>query len=105
MVDAAGTGSRGQAVRIVANQASSGDGRRNRSLLVGGVLIGIGGLLGFTGMVLIGSALVSVTRRRLNQLDPPPRELARLKLQQAKVAAAAGRDAWRSETASGSPAS
>jgi hypothetical protein len=89
----------------VVNQASSGDGRRNRSLLVGGVLIGIGGLLGFTGMVLIGSALVSVTRRRLNQLDPPPRELARLKLRQAKFAAAAGRDAWRSETASGSPAS
>jgi hypothetical protein len=69
----------------VVNQASSGDGRRNRSLLVGGVLIGIGGLLGFTGMVLIGSALVSVTRRRLNQLDPPPRELARLKLRQAKL--------------------
>jgi hypothetical protein len=104
-VDAAGTGSRGQAVRILVNQASPGDVRPNRGPVVGRVLFGIGGLLGFTCIVLIGSALVSVTRRRLNQLDPPPRELARLKLRQAKVAAAAGRDAWRSETASGSPAS
>jgi hypothetical protein len=42
----------------------------NRSLLVGGgVLVGIGGLLGFTGMALVGSALLSATRQWMNQLQ------------------------------------
>jgi hypothetical protein len=68
----------------------------NRSLLVGGgVLVGIGGLLGFTGMVLVGSALLSATRQWAKQLEQPPSELARRKWQQAKVAAAAGAQAWR----------
>ena len=68
----------------------------NRSLLVGGgVLVGIGGLLGFTGMVLVGSALLSATRQWINQLEQPPSELAKRKWQQAKVAAAAGAKAWR----------
>ena len=68
----------------------------NRSLLVGGgVLVGVGGLLGFTGMVLVGSALLSATRQWVKQLEQPPSELARRKWQQAKVAAAAGAGAWR----------
>jgi hypothetical protein len=69
------------------------------------VLVGIGGLLGFTGIVLIGSTLVSVTRRRVRQMERPPREIARLKLRQAKAAASTGREAWRTEAASWSPAS
>jgi hypothetical protein len=68
----------------------------NRSLLVGGgVLVGIGGLLGFTGMVLVGSALLSATRQWVQQLEQPPSEMARHTWQQAKVAAAAGAQAWR----------
>ena len=69
----------------------------NRSLLVGGgVLVGVGGLLGLTGMVLVGSALLSATRQWVQQLEQPPSELARRKWQQARVAAAAGAQAWRS---------
>jgi hypothetical protein len=68
----------------------------NRSLLIGGgVLVGIGGVLGFTGMVLVGSALLSATRQWVNQLERPPSEIARRKWQQAKVAASAGAEAWR----------
>ena len=68
----------------------------NRRLLVGGgLLVGIGGLLGLTGMVLVGSALLSATRQWINQLEQPPSELARRKWQQAKVAASAGAQAWR----------
>jgi hypothetical protein len=68
----------------------------NRSLLVGGgVLVRFGGLLGFTGLVLVGSALLSATRQWVNQLEQPPSEIARRKWQQARVAAAAGADAWR----------
>jgi hypothetical protein len=68
----------------------------HRSLLVGGgLLVGIGGLLGFTGMVLVGSPLLSATRQWVNQLEQPPSELARRKWQQAKAAASAGAEAWR----------
>src|SRR5215208_1057414 len=68
----------------------------NRSLLIcGGGLVGIGGLLGFTGMVLVGSALLSATRQWVNQLEQPPSELARRKWQQARAAATAGAGAWR----------
>jgi hypothetical protein len=68
----------------------------NRGRLVGGgVLVGIGSLLGVTGMILVGSALVSATRQWVNQLEQPPSEMARRKWQQAKAAAAAGAEAWR----------
>jgi hypothetical protein len=64
-------------------------------LIGGGVLVGVSGLLGFTGMVLVGSALLSVTRQWVNQLERPPSEIARRKWQQAKAAASAGTVAWR----------
>jgi hypothetical protein len=37
---------------------------------------GPGSLLGFTGMVLVGSALLSATRQWANQLEQPPSEMA-----------------------------
>jgi hypothetical protein len=73
----------------------------NRGLLAGGVLVGIGSLLGFTGIVLIGSTLLSMTRTRLSQMQPPPKELARLRLRQAKAAVSTARDAWRTESPTG----
>jgi hypothetical protein len=79
----------------------SGDGsppavQVNRSLLVGGgVLVGIGGLLGFTGMALVSSALLSATRQWVNQLQEPPRDMVRRKWRQASIAAHAGAEAWR----------
>lgn len=62
----------------------------------GGVLIGTGGLLGFTGALLLSSAVVSATRRWVNQLDQPPSELAKLKWRQTRAATTAGAKAWRS---------
>jgi hypothetical protein len=68
----------------------------NRSFLVGGgVLVGIGGLLGFTGMALVSAALLSATRQWVNQLQEPPSEMARRKWRQARAAASAGAEAWR----------
>jgi hypothetical protein len=81
---------------MMSNEGSQGGMQINRSLLVGGgVLVGIGGLLGFTGMVLVGSALLSATRQWVNQLERPPGEIARRRWQQAKAAASAGAGAWR----------
>ncbi|HKO84314.1 MAG TPA: hypothetical protein VJ140_07075, partial [Actinomycetota bacterium] len=56
----------------------------------GGVLVGVGGLLGLTGMVLVGSALLPVIRQWVKRLEQPPSVMARRKWQQAKVAASAG---------------
>ena len=78
------------------NAASNGKVQLNRRLIAGGgVLFGIGGLLGFTGMLLVSSAIVSAARRRVNQLEQPPSELAKRKWQQARAATTAGAKAWR----------
>ena len=78
------------------NAASNGDVQLNRRRIAGGgVLIGIGGFLGFTGMLLVGSAIVSAARQRVNQLEQPPSELAKRKSQQARAATTAGAKAWR----------
>jgi hypothetical protein len=62
----------------LADQGSRGDIQLNRNLLVGGgVLVALGGLLGFTGMALVSSALLSATRQWVDQLERPPSELAR----------------------------
>ena len=62
----------------MADQGSPGDIQLNRNLLVGGgVLVALGGLLGFTGMALVSSALISATRRWMDQLERPPSEIAR----------------------------
>jgi hypothetical protein len=68
------------------------------------VLVGIGGLLGCAGGLLLSSTLVSVARRRVKQLDQPPREIARLKWRQAKATTTAGAQAWRSRSQTPSPA-
>ena len=78
------------------DQTSKGDIQLNRSLLVGGgVLVALGGMLGFTGMALVASALISATRRWVDQLERPPSEIARRRWEQAKAAASAGASAWR----------
>lgn len=64
-------------------------------LRVGVILGGVGGVLAFVGMTVGGLALVGAARQWARQLDRPPRELARLKWQQALAASTAGADAWR----------
>jgi hypothetical protein len=83
-------------MKLMSHNASPEGRQLNRRRLVGGgLLVGVGGLLGVTGMVLVGSALLSATRQWVQQLEQPPSEMARRKWQQAKVAAAAGAQAWR----------
>jgi hypothetical protein len=80
----------------VDDAGSVGEVQLDRRLIAGGgVLIGIGGLLGFAGMVLVSSAIVSAARQRVNQLEQPPSELAKRIWQQARAATTAGAKAWR----------
>ena len=70
----------------------------NRGVLVtGAVLVGVGGLLGATGVLLGTFAILSATRQWMNQLETPPSEMAAQRLHQAKVATAAAADAWRAQ--------
>jgi len=78
------------------NAASNGAVQVSRRRIAGGgVLIGIGGFLGFTGMLLVGSAIVSAARQRVNQLEQPPSVIAKRTWQQARAATTAGAKAWR----------
>ena len=84
----------------MSDAASRGDLQLSRRRITGGgVLIGIGGLLGFIGMLLVGSAIVSAARQRVNQLEQPPSELAKRTWQQARAATTAGAKAWRNSPA------
>jgi hypothetical protein len=84
---------------------SDDDVQLNRGMIVGGgVLVALGGLLGFTGMALLLSALLSATRRWVDHMEQPPADVARRKWQQTKAAASAGASAgaaaWRDKSPS-----
>ena len=86
----------------MADQGSRVDIQLNRNLVVGGgVLVALGGLLGFTGMALVSSALISATRQWIDHLERPPSEIARRRWEQTKAAAAAGAAAWRDNLSKG----
>ena len=57
-------------------------------------LFGIGAVIGVAGAALSGSAVFTAIRRRMRQMEVPPRELARQKWTKTKAAAVAGADAW-----------
>ncbi|MEU6232531.1 hypothetical protein [Kitasatospora sp. NPDC047058] len=73
----------------------------NRSLLAGGaVLTGIGAVLGTAGAMMVFAALATAGRNWMRTMDKPPTAVAHRALHEAKVASAAGWDAWRHEHAS-----
>ena len=64
-------------------------------LIAGGVLIGIGAVVALTGLGIAGGHVVAATRTWIRELEIPPGELAKLKWEQAKTAAASGASTWR----------
>jgi uncharacterized damage-inducible protein DinB len=58
-------------------------------------LIGIGAVVGLVGLTIAGSHVVAATRAWVRELETTPSELARLKWEQAKTAAASGVSTWR----------
>jgi hypothetical protein len=72
---------------------------RTGPLIAGGILVGAGAGLAFVGMAIAGSHVVSATRQWMQELETPPAQLAMLKWEQARSAAAAGAAAgassWR----------
>ena len=68
---------------------------RSGPLVAGGILIGIGAVVAMAGAAVAGTHLVAATRAWIKELETPPGELARLKWEQAKTAAASGAATWR----------
>lgn len=65
-------------------------------LIVGGALICAGALVAIAGMAVAGTHVVAATRAWIRELETSPGQLAKLRWEQAKSAAAAGADSWRS---------
>jgi hypothetical protein len=68
---------------------------RSGPLAVGGIMVGIGALVAMAGAAVAGTHLVAATRAWIKDLETPPDQLARLRWEQAKAAAAAGASTWR----------
>jgi hypothetical protein len=64
-------------------------------LITGGVLIGIGAVVAMAGLTVAGSHVVAATRAWIKELETPPSQIAKLKWEQAKTAAASGANTWR----------
>ena len=64
-------------------------------LMAGGILIGVGALVAIAGAVVAGAHVAAATRAWVRELETPPGQLARLRWEQAKSAAAAGAASWQ----------
>ncbi|MFR9801816.1 hypothetical protein ACL02T_05840 [Pseudonocardia sp. RS010] len=64
-------------------------------LVVAAVLTAAGSLLGLAGVAVAAAAAWSTAHRWYRRTDLPASDLARLKWEQARAAAAAGSGAWR----------
>jgi hypothetical protein len=64
-------------------------------LITGGVLIGIGAVVAMAGLTVAGSHVVAATRAWIKELETPPSQIAKLRWEQAKTAAASGANTWR----------
>jgi hypothetical protein len=68
---------------------------RSGPLVVGGILTGIGAVVAMAGVAVAGTHVVAATLAWVKELETPPGQLARLRWEQAKTAAAAGAATWR----------
>jgi hypothetical protein len=83
-------------------KGSSGPQVRSGPLVTGGALVAAGGVLALAGFIVGGAHLMVAIRQWIKDMEIPPTELAKLKLAQAKAAAAAGADAWHDGTTAAS---
>ena len=75
---------------------SSGSFQLNSTpMIVGAALIGAGTMIGLAGLIVGGTAMISATRKWLRELEVPPSEVVKQKLNQTKAATMAGASAWQ----------
>jgi hypothetical protein len=67
-------------------------------LIISAVMVGAGTLVALAGLTVGATYVISVARRRIQEMEVPPSELARIKWTQAKAAVSAGASAWQNGT-------
>ncbi len=67
-------------------------------MIVGAVLIGAGSLIGLSGVIVGGTAMMSAGRRWFRELQVHPSELPENKLGQTKAATIAGPSTWQQQS-------
>jgi hypothetical protein len=72
-------------------------------LLTGAALTVVGGIIGLAGATVTVLTAATVARRRIEQMDVPPTELARQQWRRARTAVSAGAGAWRNGDAAAIP--
>jgi hypothetical protein len=65
-----------------------------RSMKIGGVLLGVGGLICLAGLAVSGYALYDAISRWIGELEQPPSAMVQNTWAQAKAATTAGLRAW-----------
>jgi uncharacterized membrane protein YedE/YeeE len=68
---------------------------RSGPLMTGGILFGIGAVIALAGAAIASTHVAAAVRSWVQDLETPPDQLARLKWEQAKAAAAAGAATWQ----------
>jgi len=68
---------------------------KSSPLVAGGILIGIGAVIALAGAAVAGSHVFGAIRAWWDVQETPPDQLARMKWEQAKSAAAAGAANWQ----------
>jgi hypothetical protein len=68
-------------------------------LTTGAILFALGGSIAFAGMALGAAAVFSAALDFMRHMQTPPRELAARRWRQAREAAGAGAQAWRTASA------
>jgi hypothetical protein len=77
------------------SSSTSGFQLNNTPVIVGAALVGAGILIGLTGLIVGGTAMVSATRQWLGEMEVPPTEVVKQYLDQTKAATSAGANAWK----------
>jgi hypothetical protein len=88
-------------------QQSSSPGRLELGgapVVVGAVLVGVGGLIAMSGLIVGGTAIMSATRRWFRSMEMPPSEVVKHKLGQTRAATVAGASAWHHHSNGTQPA-
>jgi hypothetical protein len=85
---------------VTANEAADKVEFESGPLIAGSILVGIGGLLAFIGLVIGGLHALNQAIRWFASLEHPPTEVAKTKWSQFLAAGAAGANAWKDSVAS-----
>jgi hypothetical protein len=67
----------------------------SRLLIMGAVLTMVGGVIGLAGATVTVAAAAAVARRRIENMEVAPSEMARQQWRRARTAVSAGAGAWR----------